>query len=181
MKFFKTACWACALMSAGVMAADAKSLVTYYSRSGNTRAVAEIIKNATDADIFEIQTSDPNHYPAEYSAAVTAAEAEKNSGKYPAIAATPYMVQYDTVFVGTPCWWGTMAGPVHSFLTTVDLSGKTVVPFNTHEGSGAGTVHTDVEQLTPNSTHKVGIAIRGSMARDATADVNKWLDEIGLK
>jgi len=181
MNLLKTACCACALMSVGAPAANAKSLVAYYSRSGNTQAVAEIIKKATEADIFEIQTADPNHYPAEYEAATKAAQTEKDSGNYPAITAAPDMTQYDTVFVGTPCWWGTMAGPVHTFLTTTDLSGKTVVPFNTHEGSGAGTVHIDIEQLTPNSTHKTGIAIRGSAARDAAGDVDKWLAEIGLK
>jgi len=181
MKFFKVACCACGLAVACGAAADAKSLVAYYSRTGNTQAVAEIIKNATDADIFEIKTAEPNHYPAEYSTAVKFAESEKSFGNYPAIVVAPDMTQYDTVFVGTPCWWGTMAGPVHTFLTTVDLSGKTVVPFNTHEGSGAGTVHTDIEKLTPKSAHKTGIAVRGSAARDAAGDVDKWLSEIGLK
>ncbi|MDE5615412.1 MAG: NAD(P)H-dependent oxidoreductase [Alphaproteobacteria bacterium] len=165
---------------AGVASADAKTLVAYYSRSGNTGTVAEIIKNATGADIFEITTLDANHYPAEYRPATEVAKAEIENGEYPAIASVPDMTQYDTVFVGTPCWWGTMAGPVHTFLTTADLSGKTVVPFNTHEGSGAGTVHADIEKLTPNSAHKTGIAIRGSVAADAGGTVGNWLTEIGL-
>ncbi len=170
---------AAALILAG--AADAKTLVAYYSRSGNTATVANIIKNATDADIFEITTQDPNHYPAEYRPATEVAQAEITKGEFPNIAATPDMTQYDTIFVGTPCWWGTMAGPVHTFLATADLSGKTVVPFNTHEGSGAGTVHIDIEKLTPNSEHKSGIAIRGSAAADSAVDVNNWLSEIGMK
>jgi len=168
-------------MSAGLAPADAKTLVAYYSRSGNTRAVAEIIQQKTGADIFEIKTADANHYPAEYSEAIKMAEAEKDSGNYPAINSTPDMTQYDTVIVGTPCWWGTMAGPVHTFLTTADLSGKTVVPFNTHEGSGAGTVHTDIENMTPKSMHKNGIAIHGSVAAESAGDVDAWLNEIGIK
>lgn len=168
-----------ALTMAG--AADAKTLVAYYSRSGNTSAVAEIIKTATGADTFEIKTSDPNHYPTEYRATTEMAQNENNSGSFPAIAATPDMTEYDTVFVGTPCWWGTVAGPVHTFLAEVDLSGKTVIPFNTHEGSGAGNVHSDIEKLTPNSAHKKGIAIRGSSASDSGNSIDTWLSEIKAK
>ncbi len=159
--------------------ADAKTLVAYYSRSGNTQTIAEMIRDATSADIFEITTADANHYPDEYRPATVVAKEEIESGNSPAIAATPDMSQYDTVFVGSPCWWGTMAGPVHTFLTTTDMSGKTVVPFNTHEGSGAGSVHTDIEKLTPQSAHKNGIAIRGSEASSSRDTINAWVKEIG--
>ncbi|MDE6478353.1 MAG: NAD(P)H-dependent oxidoreductase [Alphaproteobacteria bacterium] len=160
-------------------AADAKSLVAYYSRSGNTATVAELIKSATDADIFEITTADANHYPAEYRSATVVAKSEIENGTFPAINAIPDLTQYDTVFVGTPCWWGTMAGPVHTFLTTADLSGKTVIPFNTHEGSGTGTIAADVEKLTPNSMHGRAIAIRGGDAANAGPVIQEWLVEIG--
>ncbi|MBD5389326.1 flavodoxin, partial [bacterium] len=103
---------------------------------------------------------------------------EIENGTYPEIQDVPDLTAYDTVFVGTPCWWGTMAGPVHTFLTTADLSGKTVVPFNTHEGSGAGTVHTDIVGLTPDSKHARGIAIHGSDAANATDMVQTWLADI---
>ncbi len=159
--------------------ADAKTLVAYYSRSGNTQAVAEMIKNATGADIFEITTLDPNHYPTEYRRATQMAQTEIENSEFPAIAVVPDVGQYDTVFIGTPCWWGTMAGPVHTFLSDVDLSGKTVIPFNTHGGSGTGTIPRDVEKLTPNSSHKKGIAIYGSDA--SQSDIDAWLTEIGEK
>ena len=162
-------------------AADAKTLVAYYSRSGNTAAVADIIKNSTGADIFEIKTADENHYPAEYRTTTEVEKNEINSNKFPPIASTPDMTEYDTVFIGTPCWWGTMAGPVHTFLDTVNMSGKTIIPFNTHEGSGAGNVHTDIEKLTPNATHKTGIAIWGTDTSNASDAINKWLTEIGIK
>ena len=159
--------------------ADAKTLVAYYSRTGNTATVAKMISDALNADIFEIKTADENWYPSEYQATTEQAQQEIRDGKFPPINAAPDMSEYDTVFVGTPIWWGTVSGPVHTFLTTVDLSGKTVIPFNTHAGSGRGNVHTDIATLTPNSEHKTGIAIVGSDADNAADSVNAWLREIG--
>lgn len=174
----KTLCTLCAILS-GAAAADARDLVVYYSRSGNTRAVAEVIRDTIGADIFEITTTDPNHYPSQYRAATEFVQTENANGTYPAIQPIPALADYDRVFVGTPCWWGTMAGPVHTFLTTADLSGKTVIPFNTHAGSGAGSVHTDIVALTPNSTHLDGIAVWGGDVADAGDQISAWLNKIG--
>lgn len=173
----KTLCAICAILI-GAANADAKMLVAYYSRSGNTKSVAELIRDTVGADIFEIKTADANHYPNEYDAAIDVAQTEVQNKNYPSIMKTPDISQYDTVFVGTPCWWGTMAGPVHTFLTTVDLSGKTVIPFNTHAGSGAGTVHNDISALTPNSVHLNGIAIYGNNAANSGDEIKTWLTEI---
>ena len=173
----KTILTAAAIMTV-VATADAKSLVAYYSRSGNTRTVAEIIqKTDGNADIFEITTADANHYPADYNSAIAVAKSEIENQNWPAVNAAPDLTEYDTIYVGTPCWWGTMAGPVAAFLDSVDLTDKTVIPFNTHEGSGAGTVHTDIQAKTPNSNHKPGIAIWGSRATDATDEIKKWLNK----
>lgn len=160
--------------------ADAKTLVAYYSRSGNTAAVANQIVAATGADVYRIETADPNHYPAEYQPTTVQAQQEINDGILPEINTIPDLTEYDTVFVGTPCWWGTMASPVRTFLTNADLAGKNVIPFNTHEGSGAGSVHTDIAALTPNSEHLNGIAIRGSASANSTDTINAWLTEIGI-
>lgn len=163
-----------------VSAANAKTLVAYYSRSGNTAAVANEIIAATGADVYRIETADPNHYPTEYQPTTVMAQQEINDGVLPEINAIPDLTEYDTVFVGTPCWWGTMASPVRTFLTNADLSGKTVIPFNTHGGSGAGNVHTDIATLTPNSTHLNGIAIYGSAAANSGDTVKEWLTEISI-
>lgn len=162
-----------------VGAADAKTLVAYYSRSGNTAAVANEIAAATGADTFRIETADPNHYPAEYQPTIVMAQQEIQDGTLPDINTIPDLTEYDTVFIGTPCWWGTMASPVRTFLVNADLSGKTVIPFNTHEGSGAGSVHTDIVALTPNSSHLDGIAIRGSASANSADTVDEWLKQIG--
>lgn len=160
--------------------ADAKTLVAYYSRTGNTMNVANQIVAATGADAFRIETADPNYYPTEYTATTEQAQREIRDGTLPPINAVPDLSEYDTVFVGTPCWWGTMASPVRTFLTNADLAGKTVVPFNTHGGSGAGTVHTDIAALTPNSKHLDGIAIYGSQSKTSTDAIKSWLENIGM-
>lgn len=177
----KTIIAVAAMMLATLGTADAKTLVAYYSRSGNTAAVADIIKRNLDADAFEITTADAEHYPSEYRAMTEFAKAEIQDGNYPAIAAVPNLTEYDTIFIGTPCWWGTMAGPVHTFLTTQDLSNKTIIPFNTHEGSGAGNVHNDIEKLTPWARHKQGIAVRGSNVAGSASDIADWLQQIDEK
>lgn len=168
---------ACATLCA-VGAADAKSLVAYYSLSGNTAAAAEIIKDATGADVFEIKIADENHYPSEYNEMTKVAQDEINNNTPVTINAVPDLAEYDTVFIGTPTWWGTMAVPVRTFLTDNDLSGKTVAVFNTHEGSGKGNVHDDIATLTPNATHPDGIAIRGSSVANATDEIKTWAENI---
>lgn len=73
-----------------------------------------------------------------------------------------------------------MAPPVRTFLSDADLSGKTVIPFNTHGGSGVANVHADIADLTPNSKHLSGIAVYGSMSKTSGDTVQAWLKEIGI-
>ena len=162
----------------GAAAADARPIVVYYSMSGNTAAAAEIIRDATGADVFEITTADPNHYPSEYRPATEVAKSEIQNDTIVEINAAPDLTEYDVVFVGTPTWWGTMAVPMKSFLRENDLAGKTVAVFNTHEGSGRGTVHTDIESMTPDATHVDGIAIRGSAVADSDDEIKAWVGEV---
>lgn len=159
--------------------ADAKSLVAYYSRTGNTETVAKKIAEMTGADLYRIETADANFYPAEYRATTEQAKQEIQNGTLPDIKTMPDLAAYDTVFVGTPCWWGTMASPVRTFLTNGNFTDKTVIAFDTHGGSGAGNVFTDVANLTPNATHKNGVAIYGTDAETSDATIKSWLTEIG--
>ena len=114
-----------------------KVLVAYFSHSGNTREVARQIGEATGGDLFEIVPATP--YPAEYQAVVDQGKKEIAAGVRPALK-NPVgdLSQYDVIFVGSPCWWATIAPPVATFLTSCDFAGKTVIPFMTHEGSGMG-------------------------------------------
>ena len=147
-----------------------KVLVAYYSHSGNTREVARQISEATGGDLFEIVPATP--YPTEYRAVVDQGKKEIEAGVRPALK-NPVgdLSQYDVIFVGSPCWWATIA----TFLTSCDLAGKTVVPFMTHEGSGMRHSEADIRRLCPRSTVPDGLAVRGSAVRNSKDEVGRWV------
>lgn len=107
--------------------------VACFSKTGNTRAVADLIAQALGADVAEIRPAVP--YPADYQAAVDRSRAELESGETVAIAPVA-LGDFDVLFVGSPNWWGTVAPPAATFLRTAPLKGKLVVPFFTHGGGG---------------------------------------------
>lgn len=156
-----------------------KILVVYFSHTGNTRALALQLQALTGGDIFELKPVDA--YPAEYRATVDQAKKELQADFKPKLAVKiPDLKQYDTVLIGTPNWWNSVAGPVRTFLAGSDLAGKTVVPFVTHAGSGMGGIQADVAKLCPKSKVLNGTAIWGSSVSDAGDDAAKWLRRIGL-
>lgn len=157
-----------------------KVLVVYYSRSGNTRDMASQIHALAGGDIVELQTVHP--YPTEYRATTEQARRELDSGyKPPLTTKIAGLASYDVIFVGSPSWWGTYAAPVKTFLSDADLSGKTVIPFITHEGSGLGRAPADMAKLCPKSTLLEGLAVRGGSVKSAQKDVESWLRKIGLR
>jgi len=91
-----------------------------------------------------------------------------------------HVESYDTIFVGSPNWWNTVAPPVATFLSENDLSGKTIVPFCTHGGGGLGRISKDIAELCPQSTILSSFEIYGSGGRDAQARVFAWLSKIGM-
>lgn len=154
-----------------------KVLVVYFSRSGNTKAVAEEVQKLTGGQLFEIQTSKP--YPAEYHACTELAKKEKEEGTRPALKnKVEDMGQYDVVFVGYPNWWGTMPMAVVTFLEGYDLAGKTLIPFCTHGGGGEQRCFTDFVKYSGKAEHKKGFLISGSEARGAQKQVEGWLKSI---
>lgn len=112
-----------------------KTLVIYYSLTGNTKEIAEKIKNKTNADLYEIKTAEPLPTGPKLYLAV---REQLKTQKYPALENIPDVSAYDTIFIGAPVWWYTAATPVLSLLDQVDFQGKKVVPFST-QGSNAGT------------------------------------------
>lgn len=179
---------ACALSLTGGAAEtqDAKSnrvetqpdriLIACYSWSGNTRAAAEMIQKTTGGTLFEIKPAKP--YPTDYRACVDQAKKEINSNFRPELAAGIDLKKYDVIFVGSPNWWGTMAPPVATFLTTHDLKGKTVVPFFTHGGGGMQRCETDVRKLCPESAVLKAATFSGGSIRSAQDAIRKWLGDI---
>ena len=169
-------------------------LVVYFSRAGenysvgtieegNTAKMAKIIAEQIGADLFAIEPETP--YPESYEETKTIATAEKNKDIYPAyIGDVENWDRYDTVFIGYPIWWGGVPNIVFGFLDGHDFTGKTVIPFNTHEGSCQAGTQRDIESRLPGVTVLQGLAVRGSRAQNdaevTTQDVLNWLKGLGL-
>lgn len=156
-----------------------KSLVVYFSWSGNTENVAKSIQSQTDADIFEIVPATP--YSDDYDTVVDLAQEEQRSNTRPAISGSIENIeQYDVVYVGFPNWWGDMPMILYTFFDTYDLSSKTVALFCTSGGSGlSGTVN-EVRSLEPNATVTEGLHIGSGSSSNPDNAVSDWLNEIGL-
>ncbi|GBR76125.1 NADPH-dependent FMN reductase [Candidatus Termititenax persephonae] len=154
-----------------------KILVVYYSHTGNTREIAKQIQAAVGGDIFAIEPLKP--YPSEYRKTTEQAKKEITAGFKPEIkSGVANIKDYDTVFIGSPCWWSTIAPPVATFLSKHDLSGQTIIPFMTHGGSGLGHSVSDITKLAPKATIKTGRAFYGSSAPSAKEDVEEWLKDM---
>ena len=129
--------------STGSEATEPKTLVAYFSATGSTKAVAEIIARETGGDLFEITPQEP--YTAEdldWNTAGSRVNKEHDDESLRDIAlavVTPGdWEEYDTVYIGYPIWWGIAAWPVNGFVSGNDFAGKTVIPFCTSMSSGAG-------------------------------------------
>ena len=122
-----------------------------------------------------------NSYPEEYQAATEVAKKEQETNARPKLVSNVDNIgQYDIIFLGYPNWWGTMPMVFFTFLESHNLTGKTIVPFCTNEGSGMGRSVADIQKLSPKSTVQDGLAIRGRTANDSQKDVSAWLRRIGL-
>ncbi len=159
--------------------ASKKSLIIYYSWSGNTRSLAKTIKGLTGADIVEVIPQTP--YPSEYNKTVSQAKKEVDSNYKPPIKTEIKNIsEYGLIFVGSPNWWGTISSPIRSVLASHDFSGKRIAPFITHEGSRMGRAAEDIKKLCPKSGVLEGLAVRGTSAKNASADAEKWLKTLGI-
>ena len=168
-----------AVSGAGAQQPSGKVLVAYFSHSGNTREVARQISEATGGDLFEIVHATP--YNTEYRAVVDQGKKEIEAGVRPALK-NPVgdLSQYDVIFVGSPCWWSTVAPPVATFLADCDWAGKTVVPFMTHEGSRMGRSEEDIRKLCAGATLLGGLPLRGGAVKDSRDVVRKWVQGLNL-
>lgn len=154
-------------------------MVAYFSKTGNTETVANMIAEQTGADLFKVETVDA--YPDDYNETVDIARTEQDNNARPALSThVENMDQYDVIFVGYPNWWGTMPMAMFTFLEEYDLSGKTIIPFCTHGGSALGSSESDIAALSPNSERLDGLAVSGSRAESAEEDVAAWIEELGI-
>lgn len=172
---------------------ESKSLIAYYSRRGencvrgeivnltvgNTEVAAAIVQALTGADPLHLETVAP--YPTDYHETTEVARRELREQARPALwDLPPNLDEYDTVFLGFPNWWGTPPMAVFTFLESYDFSGKTIVPFCTHEGSGMGHSERDIRAACPGATVLDGLAIRGGAVHGAELGIRGWIESAGL-
>ena len=166
-----------------------KSIVIFFSHAGdnyavgnievgNTKIVADYISEITSADQFEIVTH--KYDGMAYTPLIHLAQEETNNGELPPYEGeAPDLSQYDTVFIGGPVWWGTYPQVMFTLFRDINLDGKTVIPFTTHEGSGLANCVSDVKAAFPGATVKGQFSIFGHEVRTGRAKVEKWIN--GLK
>jgi len=165
-----------------------KALVVFFSHAGdnyavgniqvgNTKIVADYISDITGADQFEIVTH--KYDGMAYKPLCDLAKVEQQRGELPEYEGSIDVAQYSTVFIGGPVWWGTYPQVMFTFFSKCDLSGKTIIPFTTHEGSGLGNCVNDVKKAYPNATVNDGFSIYGHEVRTGKAAIEKWLKGLG--
>lgn len=159
-----------------------RTLVVYYSATGNTQRVAEYIAAATGGDLFELVPSDPYtdadlDWTDENSRVVH--EYENESERDVALEQTSVenWAEYDTVFIGYPIWWGIAAWPVNTFIDANDFSGKTVIPFCTSSSSGLGDSGDLLAEAAGTGNWLEGERFRSSASE---SDVTDWVNGLGL-
>lgn len=169
------------IIALGMKAQGKKMLVTYFSWSNNTKALAEEIQRQTGADIYRIEPREA--YTTDYNTlAYSIANAEKDANARPVLKDTLRTMQdYDIVFVGCPVWWFDAPKIIHSFLECEDYGGfrgKTIVPFCTFFTATYQTLQ-DIVTATPEANHLDGLGLRGASTY-SEATVKEWLDRIGI-
>jgi flavodoxin len=156
-----------------------KILIAYYSRTGNTRKIADLIQKKTGGTLFEVVPKTP--YPASYRETVDQAKVENRAGFKPELISIPDQLdQFDIIFIGTPNWWSTVAPPIVTFLTSNDFSEKTIIPFCTHGGGGLDRIATDIVKYCPGSTVLESFVIYGNGGTRADSEVTAWLKRLSI-
>ncbi|MBQ3788816.1 MAG: flavodoxin [Bacteroidales bacterium] len=162
-----------------------KSIVIFFSHAGdnysvgiidtgNTKIVADYISEITGADQFEIVTH--KYDGMAYTPLIELAKKEAAAGELPPYeGAAPDLSQYDTVFIGGPVWWGTYPQVMFTLFKDINLDGKTVIPFTTHEGSGLASCASDVRKAFPKANITGEFSIYGHEVRGGKTKVEKWL------
>ena len=141
---------------------------------GNMQYMAMTIQEAIGGELFRIETKEK--YPLEHETLVNQAKEEQNEEVRPELATHIENVeQYDIIFLGYPNWWGDMPQPLYTFLEEYDFSGKTIIPFNSHGGSGFSNTIEEIKKLQPNATVKDdGLSISRNDVADSEQEITDW-------
>lgn len=161
---------------------NGKTLVVYYSASGNTKDVAEKIAKITEADLFEIEPVEPyTDDDLDWTDDDSRVSREHDDESLRDVELVSTTVDdwdsYDTVYIGYPIWWGIAAWPVDNFVKENDFTGKTVTPFCTAATSGIGDSGNLLEDMTGTGDWKEGERFHGGASE---SDISSWIDSLGL-
>lgn len=158
-------------------------LVVYFSWSGHLDSMAHWVADETGGDLIRVTAKEP--YPENYNDTADRAKSEQDNNERPEIAidlTAEQMAQYDTIFFGFPVWWYDLPMPMWTFLESYDFSGKTIIPFFSHEGSsnGAGGLPR-IEELATGATVRSNdaLSIRGGKVDGSEDDVREWVRNLG--
>lgn len=147
---------------------------------GNTQYMAYVIQETVGADIFRIEPETP--YPTDHEKLVDLAKEEQNDNARPKIKDTIASFDtYENIFVGYPNWWGDMPMILYSFFDEYDFSGKTIIPFNTHGGSGFSSTISTIKELEPNAEVLDGKSISRNDIQDAEQEIIDWVKSLGFE
>lgn len=137
-----------------------KTLIVYYSRTGNTKVVAELIQEKLGGDLFQIETQEER--PSNYRKEVEQNEEEQEDSMLPELKSKiSNFNQYDLIFIGAPTWNMALPQAVVSFLDSYDFTGKTIIPFNTHGGYGVGSTFSQISANTKGANVLEGYTVKG--------------------
>ena len=155
------------------------TLIAYFSWSGNTEQLAQMIQAETGGQLFEIAPATP--YTEDYDQLLDIAQQEQADNARPELAGqVENWDSYSTVFVGYPDWWSDAPMLIYSFLESYDWEGKTLIPFCTSGGSGFGRSLDNLPASAPSATILEGFHVNGSSVDGAAEDVAAWLSGLGL-
>lgn len=147
-------------------------LIAFYSQSGNTRRIAELIAQQTAGPLYEISPETP--YKSLYLGGGRRIKSERETETLPTLnMPLPDVSKYDTIFLGTPNWGNSLSHPVLAFVKQCDLSGKRIFPFCTHGGSGH--IETDIWNLCPAAEVQEIFSIYGNGGAGAERSVQNWI------
>ena len=161
-----------------------KSLIIYFSRAdenysvgfidkGNTQILAEYVKEFTNADIFKVEPLIP--YSKDYNTCIE--EAKQRIGNAPIKERIDDISSYEVIYIMTPIYWGTYAPELETAIKDLDFTNKTIRVITTHEGSGLGSVISDIKRIcTKANVSDNGLAIYGHDVANAKDKVEKWLN-----
>jgi flavodoxin len=157
-----------------------KKLVLYYSETGSTKAVAEVLQKQLGADIEAIECVEP--YSGDFQATIQRNQRERESGVTPALKPLKKKIaDYDVIFLGYPIWGGVYASPISTLLKEQDFAGKTIVPFCTFGSGGLNTSSDALKAAQPKATIVKGYGVRTARVAAAEKELDRFLKENGYK